>query len=255
MKYAFKTSLELEGIQIGNTGKSGKEYSSRSSVEPTGYGLIVRPQQHWQANLFNEPARAGGDLHAELAQARWGLVPNEFSSPREADRYELWTNRAERVRFSRSVYRAFLETRCLVPVELGSLEGTTVMRTDGTVLEGTTVMRTDGTVLTALETLAMCSRTVLLAGIWTRFDRPRLRLESYSIITRLHDVSQGLRSVIMLSSSEAKLWLNPDSSETMLEGIVGVRTQASRREARGSRRTKPDGSICEAYLAQVQASG
>jgi hypothetical protein len=37
----------------------------------------------------------------------------------------------------------------------------------------------------------------------------------------------------MLSSSEAKLWLNPDSSETMLEGIVGVRTQASRREARG----------------------
>jgi putative SOS response-associated peptidase YedK len=221
MKYAFKTTLELEGIQISNTSKNGKEFSSRSSVEPTGYGLIVRPQKHWQANLFNDAARAGEDLHAELAQARWGLVPNEFSSPREADRYELWTNRAERVRFSRSVYRAFLETRCLVPVELGSLEGSTVMRTDGTVL-------------TALETLAMCSRTVLLAGIWTRFDRPRLRLESYSIITRLHDVAQGLRSVIMLSSSEARLWLNATSSETMLEGIVGVRTQESRRQARRS---------------------
>lgn len=226
MKYAFKTILELEGIQIGNTGKSGKEFSSRSSVEPTGYGLIVRPQKHWQPNLFNE-ARAGEDLHAELTQARWGLVPNEFSSPREADRYELWTNRAERVRFSRSVYRAFLETRCLVPVELGSLEGITVMRSDGTVL-------------TALETLAMCSRTVLLAGIWTRFDRPRLRLESYSIITRLHDVSQGLRSVILLSSSEARLWLNPDSSETMLEGIVGVRTQESRRRSRGLRQEQAD---------------
>jgi putative SOS response-associated peptidase YedK len=224
MKYASKTNLELEGIQIGNTAKSGKEYSSRSSVEPTGYGLIVRPQKHWQPNLFNDAARASEDLHAELAQARWGLVPNEFSSPREADRYELWTNRAERVHFSRSVYRAFLETRCLVPVELGSLEGSTVMRTDGTVL-------------TALETLAMCSRTVLLAGIWTRFDRPRLRLESYSIITRLHDVANSLRSVIMLTSSEARLWLDPDSSETMLEGIVGVRTQASRRESR-QRNTK-----------------
>jgi putative SOS response-associated peptidase YedK len=225
MKYAFKINLELEGIHIGNSGKSGKEYSLRSSVEPTGCGLIVRPQQHWQPNLFNDAARASEDLHAELAQARWGLVPNEFSSPREADRYELWTNRAERVRFSRSVYRAFLETRCLVPVELGSLEGTTVMRTDGTVL-------------TALETLAMCSKTVLLAGIWTRFDRPRLRLESYSIITRLHDVPQGLRSVIMLSSSEARLWLNPDSSEVMLEGIVGVRTQASRRQARAFTRPR-----------------
>jgi putative SOS response-associated peptidase YedK len=224
MKYASKTNLELEGIQIGNTAKSGKEYSSRSSVEPTGYGLIVRPQQHWQSNLFNE-VRASENLHAELAQARWGLVPNEFSSPREADRYELWTNRAERVRFSRSVYRAYLETRCLVPVELGSLEGSTVMRSDGTVL-------------TALETLAMCSRTVLLAGIWTRFERPRLRLESYSIITRLHDVPQGLRSVIMLSSSEARLWLNPDSSEVMLEGIVGVRTQASRRQARAFTRPR-----------------
>jgi putative SOS response-associated peptidase YedK len=101
-------------------------------------------------------------------------------------------------------------------------------------------MRTDGTVLTALETLAMCSRTVLLAGIWTRFDRPRLRVESYSIITRLHDVAQGLRSVIMLSSSEAKLWLDPDSSETELEGIVGVRTQESRRRSRGVRREKGD---------------
>jgi hypothetical protein len=148
MKYAFKTTLDLEGIQIGNTEKHGKECNSRSSVEPTGYGLIVRPQKHWQANLYNDAARASEDLHAEITQARWGLVPNEFSSPREADRYELWTNRAERVRFSRSVYRAFLETRCLVPVELGSLEGSTVMRTDGTVL-------------TALETLAMCSRTIL----------------------------------------------------------------------------------------------
>jgi hypothetical protein len=59
---------------------------------------------------------------------------NKFSGPQGADHCELWTNRAERVRFSRSVYRAFLETRCLVPVELGSLEGTAVMRTDGTVL-------------------------------------------------------------------------------------------------------------------------
>ena len=132
MKYAFKTSLEIEGIHIGNVTKSGKEFSSRSSVEPTGYGLILRPQKHWQPNLFNDQARAGENLHAELAQARWGLVPNEFNSPREADRYELWTNRAERLRFSRSVYKAFLETRCLVPVELGSLEGTTVMRSDGT---------------------------------------------------------------------------------------------------------------------------
>ena len=93
-------------------------------------------------------------------------------------------------------------------------------------------MRSDGTVLTALETLAMCSKTVLLAGIWTRFERPRLRLESYSII-RLHDVAQGLRSVIMLSSNEARLWLNPDSSEKDLEVVVGSRTQASRRQARG----------------------
>ena len=170
-------------------------------------------------NLFNDAARAGEDLHAELAQARWGLVPNEFSSPREADRYELWTNRSERLRFSRSVYKAFLETRCLIPVELGSLEGITIMRTDGTVL-------------TALETLAMCSRTVFLAGIWTRFERTRLRLESYSIIMRLHNVELGLRSAVMLTSSEARLWLDAGSSETDLEVVVGSRTQASRRQAR-----------------------
>lgn len=113
-------------------------------------------------------------------------------------------------------------------------------------------MRTDGTVLTALETLAMCSSTVLLAGIWTRFERPRLRLESYSIITRLHDVAQGLRSVIMLSSSEAKLWLNPDSNETELEGIVGVRTQASRRDARKRSQQRPNLQTERAKETQVR---
>ena len=215
-----RTGADRSGAHLARGLAADADRSWRGRQDQLGARGRARSARAIHGSRALRAARAGADLHAELAQARWGLVPNEFSSPREADRYELWTNRAERLRFSRNVYKAFLETRCLVPVELGSLEGTTVMRSDGTVL-------------TALETLAMCSKTVLLAGIWTRFERPRLRLESYSIITRLHDVAQGLRSVIMLSSNEARLWLNPDSSEKDLEVVVGSRTQASRRQARG----------------------
>jgi hypothetical protein len=57
----------------------------------------------------------------------------------------------------------------------------------------------------------------------------------------------------MLSSNEAKVWLNPSSSEPMLEGIVGVRTQASRREARGLRRIKLDGSTLDTFVARTRA--
>ena len=76
---------------------------------------------------------------------------------------------------------------------------------------------------------------------------PLFAIQNYSIITRLHDVSQGLRSVVMLAPDEAKLWLDAGSSEKDLEVVVGSRTQASRHQAR-------DGSLSR-RSAQMVAPG
>jgi putative SOS response-associated peptidase YedK len=53
----------------------------------------------------------------ELALLRYGLVPPGFSSPREADRYELNYVRAKRVSWQREVAKLYnAGNRCLVPI-------------------------------------------------------------------------------------------------------------------------------------------
>jgi putative SOS response-associated peptidase YedK len=88
----------------------------------------------------------------ELALLRYGLVPPGFSSPREADRYELNYVRAKRVSWQREVAKLYgAGNRCLVP------------------------MTRDGEVIAAAG----------LWGKWTRVRGKRVaeRVESFCIFT------------------------------------------------------------------------
>jgi putative SOS response-associated peptidase YedK len=88
----------------------------------------------------------------ELALLRYGLVPPGFSSPREADRYEMNYVRAKRVSWQREVAKLYgAGNRCLVP------------------------MTRDGEVIAAAG----------LWGKWTRVRGKRVaeRVESFCIFT------------------------------------------------------------------------
>jgi putative SOS response-associated peptidase YedK len=66
-----------------------------------------------------------------LSSARFGLVPNEFSSSRESDRYKLHAIRAERIEYQRAVLRVFAQTRCVIPVQSAMLEGVNALKDRG----------------------------------------------------------------------------------------------------------------------------
>ena len=62
------------------------------------------------------------------------VMPNEFSSSRESERYKLHAIRAERIEYQRAVSRVFAQTRCAIPVQSARLEGVDALEDRGEVI-------------------------------------------------------------------------------------------------------------------------
>ena len=173
--------------EIYGAARDYRPINPKRTVNPGDYTPIIRLETRGgQGSLFEGHGRT-------ISPARWGLVPNEFSSHREADKYGLHCVRGERARHQRAVAGVFSKTRCIVPVR-------------GAVLEG-------------IEPLAGRGEVIGLAGIWTRFERPRMRLESAAILTRL-DRRDGSRSLVTLHESEVEAWLDLSTPIARLETII-----------------------------------
>ena len=153
----------------------------KSVLEPGEYGLILkRGDQLEQSNLFAPT----------LVSARWGLVPNEFCSTNDADKFGLHQIRFERLKYSRPLTNIYPARRCLIPVWGLELDG-----------------------VDALEP----GTPRLLAGIWTQFLRPMMRIQSFGLLTRQR---RGKREAVVLEPDRAERWLNPNSGGKELRAIA-----------------------------------
>jgi putative SOS response-associated peptidase YedK len=197
MKIVYQDILATNHLQISKDDQWIREHLStrinsslfipKNTTEPGDHAPIIRLEpSSGQHDLFDQPGRV-------MVQARWGLVPNEFTSPREADKYHLHTVRAERVLHQRAVSRIVTRTRCVVPVRTASLAGVNPLEDRGGV--------------------------TLLAGLWTRYERPRQRVESFAILTRL-DRRDETRSLVTVRPVELENWLNPDTPLAWLTTFV-----------------------------------
>jgi putative SOS response-associated peptidase YedK len=161
-----------------------KLFIPKNSVHVGDYLPIIRLEQpHGQRDLFDPNGY-------RLSSARFGLVPNEFSSSRESDRYKLHAIRAERIEYQRAVSRVFAQTRCVIPVQSAMLEGVDVLEDRGEV--------------------------IWLAGLWTRYERPSARVESCAVITRLNRVDDS-RGLIELKPEDFVDWLEPRTNLVKLD--------------------------------------
>ena len=163
-----------------------KLFMPRNSVRVGDYLPIIRLEQpHGRRDLFEFP-HVGNDRRDlnghRLSSARFGLVPNDFSSSRESDRYKLHAVRTERIKDQRTVSRVFAQSRCVIPVQSVRLEGVDVLEDRGEV--------------------------IWLAGMWTRYERPSARVESCAVITRLNRVDDS-RGLIELKLEDFMEWLEP----------------------------------------------
>lgn len=163
-----------------------KLFMPKNSVRVGDYLPIIRLEQpHGRRDLFEFP-HVGNDRRDlnghRLSSARFGLVPNDFSSSRESDRYKLHAVRTERIKDQRTVSRVFSQSRCVIPVQSVRLEGVDVLEDRGEV--------------------------IWLAGMWTRYERPSARVESCAVITRLNRVDDS-RGLIELKLEDFMEWLEP----------------------------------------------
>ncbi len=163
-------------LKIGSNFMPPKE-----SIEQSEYAPIIRRGDQLEQHTLFAP---------ELLYARWGLVPNEYCSTRDADRFRLHAIRFERMKFSRPLCNIYPNRRCLIP-------------STGLFLDG----------VDRLEPGA----PRWLAGIWTRFLRPMQRVESFGIFTRL--TATG-RETVALEPTQAKRWLNPATSSKELVALA-----------------------------------
>jgi putative SOS response-associated peptidase YedK len=170
----------LENV-VQNLGISANQklFIPKNSVHVGDHLPIIRLEQpHGQRDLFDPNSYW-------LSTARFGLVPNEFSSSRESDRYKLHAIRAERIEYQRAVSRVFSQNRCVIPVQSAMLEGVDALEDRGEV--------------------------IWLAGMWTRYERPSARVESCAVITRLNRVDEA-RALIELNVEDFAVWLEPSTS-------------------------------------------
>jgi putative SOS response-associated peptidase YedK len=177
--------INLENV-VENLGipSNPKLFIPKNSVHVGDHLPIIRLKQpHGQRDLFDPNGY-------RLSSARFGLVPNEFSSSRESDRYKLHAIRAERIEYQRAVSKVFAQTRCVVPVQSARLEGVDVLEDRGEV--------------------------IWLAGMWTRYERPSARVESCAVITRLNRVNDS-RALIELRPEDFADWLEQSTSFSRLE--------------------------------------
>ena len=163
-----------------------KLFMPKNSVRVGDHLPIIRLEQpHGRRDLFEFP-HVGNDRRDlnghRLSSARFGLVPNDFSSSRESDRYKLHAVRTERIKDQRTVSRVFAQSRCVIPVQSVRLEGVDVLEDRGEV--------------------------IWLAGMWTRYERPSARVESCAVITRLNRVDDS-RGLIELKLEDFMEWLEP----------------------------------------------
>ncbi len=163
-----------------------KLFMPKNSVRVGDHLPIIRLEQpHGRRDLFEFP-HVGNDRRDlnghRLSSARFGLVPNDFSSSRESDRYKLHAVRTERIKDQRTVSRVFAQSRCVIPVQSVRLEGVAVLEDRGEV--------------------------IWLAGMWTRYERPSARVESCAVITRLNRVDDS-RGLIELKLEDFMEWLEP----------------------------------------------
>jgi putative SOS response-associated peptidase YedK len=153
----------------------------KSSLEPGEYGLMLkRGDLLEQTNLFTP----------QIVAARWGLVPNELCSTNDADKFGLHKVRFERIKYSRNMRDIYPAQRCLIPVR-------------GLLLDG----------VDSLES----GSAQLLAGIWTEFLRPALRIQSFGVLTRQR---RGGREAVVLEDKQAERWLHPKTSSRELRALA-----------------------------------
>ncbi len=171
-----------------------KLFMPKNSVRVGDYLPIIRLEQpHGRRDLFEFP-HVGNDRRDlnghRLSSARFGLVPNDFSSSRESDRYKLHAVRTERIKDQRTVSRVFAQSRCVIPVQSVRLEGVAVFEDRREV--------------------------IWLAGMWARYERSSARVESCAVITRLNRVDHS-RALIELMPEDFVGWLKPSTSLSRLE--------------------------------------
>ena len=153
----------------------------KASITPSEYAPILKRGDQLEQTSFLEP---------ELVYARWGLVPNEYSSLADADRFGLYQTRVESTMRSRTLSKIYPAQRCLIPMMALEMEQTA-----------------------KLESLT----PRLLAGIWTQFVRPLKRVQSFSILTTKNKLG---RVAVMLEGEQAQRWLNPITSKRELRALV-----------------------------------
>jgi putative SOS response-associated peptidase YedK len=179
INFVFSPSNLEDAVKNLGIPSNPKLFIPKNSVHVGDHLPIIRLEQpHGQRDLFDPNGY-------RLSSARFGLVPNEFSSSRESDRYKLHAIRAERIEYQRAVSRLFSQTRCVIPVQSAMLESVDALEDRGEV--------------------------IWLAGMWTRYERPSARVESCAVITRLNRVDDS-RGLIKLKSEDFADWLEPSTS-------------------------------------------
>jgi putative SOS response-associated peptidase YedK len=182
--FVFSPSNLENAVENLGIPSNPKLFIPKNSVHVGDHLPIIRLEQpHGQRDLFDPNGY-------RLSSARFGLVPNEFSSSRESDRYKLHAIRAERIEYQRAVSRVFAQTRCVIPVQSAMLEGVDALRDRGEV--------------------------IWLAGMWTRYERPSARVESCAVVTRFNRVDDS-RALIELRPEDFVDWLEPKTSLVKLD--------------------------------------
>ena len=67
-----------------------------------------------------------------------------------------------------------------------------------------------------MDVLEDRGEVIWLAGVWTRYERPKARVESCAVITRLNRVDES-RALIELKPEDFVDWLEPSTQTEKLE--------------------------------------
>jgi putative SOS response-associated peptidase YedK len=180
--YALETSLET----IADYFKAfapDHNWTAKARVQPGQYAPILRfdPSE----DLFT------GGYRLELR--RFGLVPQSFTSPTEADRYKKWFARADTWFYERN-QGGLYNQRCLIPVSAYYTN-----REIAGVGMPCKVHHDD------LKIFAV-------AGIWSDWQKPALdRVKSFAMFTIpiVPKDQSGPRTPILIEEKDWAAWLNP----------------------------------------------
>jgi putative SOS response-associated peptidase YedK len=172
---------------------SGEIWTAQAEVKPGESGLVLR---------YAEPDLWTGGHRLELR--RFGLVPQSFTSPDEADRYKKWFARAETWQRERNQAELWHQ-RCLIPMTHYFEE------------------RIIGGVPVRCEVIFEGKPLVAVAGIWSNWRKPaRDVVSSFAMLTIAKDPLNlsGPRTPIVIEQGHWDAWLNPASKRSVVNRLL-----------------------------------